>query len=157
MTPSLTVGLIKGGTKVNIVPDNCVMDIDRRVIPEEKKINAIEEFKQILNEFEGKDKDFSYNLLIGGSHDSFRTPEDIMLINALQSSYEQVKQEKCSIYGGLGCYDAAHASKHGISTAVFGTSRTTESNVHGTDERARISDIVNFGNIIERTVLKLLE
>ena len=157
LTPSLTVGLIRGGTKVNIVPDRCVVNIDRRVIPEEEKIKAIEEFEQILDELEKKDENFKYDLLIGGSHDSFHTPEDSEVVKTLRASYEEVKGEKCPAYGGLGCYDAAYAAKHGIPTAVLGVSRTAESNVHGIDERARISDLVDFGNIVEKTVLKLLK
>ena len=60
LTPSATVGLIRGGTKVNIVPDQCVIEVDRRVIPEETKPEAIEEFKKILRELEEQDKDFQY-------------------------------------------------------------------------------------------------
>jgi len=155
LTPSLTVGLIRGGTKVNIVPDRCVVNIDRRVIPEEDKNKAIEEFEKILEEFEEKDKDFKYDLLIGGFHDSFHTPEDNELIKALSASYEEVKGERCRVLGTLGCVDAAYAAKHGISVAVFGASRV-ESNVHGLDERVRIADLVNFGHIVERTALKLM-
>ena len=32
---TLSVGLISGGSSVNVVPDACVIDIDRRVLPEE--------------------------------------------------------------------------------------------------------------------------
>ncbi|MCA9219446.1 MAG: M20/M25/M40 family metallo-hydrolase, partial [Planctomycetales bacterium] len=34
-TPSLSVGLISGGASVNVVPDACVIEIDRRVLPGE--------------------------------------------------------------------------------------------------------------------------
>jgi succinyl-diaminopimelate desuccinylase len=34
-TSTLSVGLITGGSSVNVVPDGCVIDIDRRVIPGE--------------------------------------------------------------------------------------------------------------------------
>ncbi|MPY90234.1 MAG: ArgE/DapE family deacylase [Luteitalea sp.] len=34
-SPTLTVGRIDGGTQVNIVPDHCIIEIDRRLIPGE--------------------------------------------------------------------------------------------------------------------------
>jgi len=156
LTPSLTVGLIKGGTKVNIVPDQCSLEVDRRVIPEENKSNAIQQFKNILQEFEVKDKEFKYDLQIGGLHDSFSTPEDSELIKALRHAYEEVKGERSTVLGGLGCYDAAHVAKHKVPVVVFGVSRP-ESNIHGIDERIKVQDLVNFNKIIEKTVIKLMK
>ena len=31
---TLNIGVIKGGTKVNVVPDYCEVEVDFRVIPE---------------------------------------------------------------------------------------------------------------------------
>ena len=156
LTPSLTVGLIKGGTKVNIVPDQCVIEVDRRVIPEESKNQAIEEFKKILKDFEKEDDDFKYNLLVERLHDTFYTSRDNEVIKALSTSYEEVKGERCEILGGLGCYDAAHVAKNGIPVAVLGVARP-ESNIHGLNEKAKISDLADFGNIIKNTVIKLMK
>ncbi len=156
LTPSLTVGVIKGGTKINIVPDRCEVDIDRRVVPEESKQKAIEEFKKILISLEEDDKEFKYDLLVGGLHDAFSTSKDNELIKALSASYKEVKGERCKALGGLGCYDAAHVAKHGIPTAVFGVSRL-ESNIHGINEKVKIEDLINFGLIVEKTVLRLMK
>jgi acetylornithine deacetylase len=38
--PSLSVGTITGGLSVNTVPDQCVIDIDRRLVPGEKPDEA---------------------------------------------------------------------------------------------------------------------
>jgi acetylornithine deacetylase len=40
-TPSLSVGRIEGGQSVNVVPDHCEIEIDRRVIPGETVADAI--------------------------------------------------------------------------------------------------------------------
>jgi len=155
VTPSITVGTIRGGTKVNIVPDECILEIDRRVSPEEDKGAAVAEFKRILDNLKASDKDFNYDLSTGGFHDSFKIPEDMEPIPTLREAYRKVTGTLCPIYGGLGCYDAAHVAKHGIPVAVLGTSRV-ESNVHGINERVRIRDVVSFTKIIEATTLKLL-
>lgn len=45
---TLSVGLIAGGSSVNVVPDHCVIDIDRRVIPGESSTQVIEDIRQFL-------------------------------------------------------------------------------------------------------------
>jgi acetylornithine deacetylase len=42
------VGLISGGSSVNIVPDSCVIDIDRRVIPGEDNQSVQDEIIEYL-------------------------------------------------------------------------------------------------------------
>lgn len=46
-SPTINVGKIGGGTKMNVVPDRCVVDIDRRIIPGETPKSALEEFRKI--------------------------------------------------------------------------------------------------------------
>jgi acetylornithine deacetylase len=45
---TLSVGLISGGSSVNIVPDSCVIDIDRRVIPGEDNQSVQDEIIEYL-------------------------------------------------------------------------------------------------------------
>ena len=45
---TLSVGRITGGASVNIVPDDCAIEIDRRVIPGEDHAQVIEDLKQYV-------------------------------------------------------------------------------------------------------------
>lgn len=45
---TLSVGRIQGGQSVNVVPDRCEIEIDRRVIPGEDSIAVMEELRQYL-------------------------------------------------------------------------------------------------------------
>ena len=47
-TPSLSVGRIEGGQSVNIVPDACAIEIDRRMIPGETSPGCIEQVRSFL-------------------------------------------------------------------------------------------------------------
>jgi acetylornithine deacetylase len=42
------VGIIKGGASVNIVPDDCVIEVDRRVIPGEDHAQVLQDLKDYL-------------------------------------------------------------------------------------------------------------
>ncbi len=48
--PSLSVGRIEGGTSVNVVPDWCAVEIDRRVIPGEEASACQEQVAEFLRE-----------------------------------------------------------------------------------------------------------
>jgi acetylornithine deacetylase len=48
--PSLSVGRIEGGQSVNVVPDWCEIEIDRRLIPGEVPRHALEQAKTFLGE-----------------------------------------------------------------------------------------------------------
>jgi len=42
-SPTLSVGLINGGSQVNIVPDSCSIQVDRRVIPGEQRDDIVQQ------------------------------------------------------------------------------------------------------------------
>ncbi len=47
---TLSIGRIEGGTSVNIVPDECVVEVDRRVIPGEDRERVIADIREFLND-----------------------------------------------------------------------------------------------------------
>lgn len=49
MVPRLNINMVHGGLKVNIVPDECIISIDRRLIPEEDMATARKEIMDALN------------------------------------------------------------------------------------------------------------
>lgn len=44
------VGVISGGVQVNFVPDECVIELDRRLLPGEKAADALTEYQGLLDE-----------------------------------------------------------------------------------------------------------
>lgn len=53
---SINVGIIKGGTKINVVPDFCEIEIDRRIVPRETPQMALNQIKNLAKEFGDKVK-----------------------------------------------------------------------------------------------------
>jgi len=51
---TLNVGVIKGGTKINMVPESCDVEIDRRTIPGETPKIAVGQLKKILKKLKLK-------------------------------------------------------------------------------------------------------
>lgn len=46
--PTLSVGVIRGGSSVNTVPDECTIEIDRRLLPREALADALEHVRSYL-------------------------------------------------------------------------------------------------------------
>jgi acetylornithine deacetylase len=49
-SPTLSVGVVAGGVSVNTVPDHCVIEIDRRLLPNERKADALRHAANYLAE-----------------------------------------------------------------------------------------------------------
>jgi acetylornithine deacetylase len=56
--PTLSVGRIEGGAAVNVVPDSCRIEIDRRLIPGERPADAPKDLEDFLRREEGIDFPF---------------------------------------------------------------------------------------------------
>jgi acetylornithine deacetylase len=58
--PTLSVGRIEGGQSVNVVPDRCTIDLDRRVIPGEDVEGVRQQLREALAEALGDSVPFSF-------------------------------------------------------------------------------------------------
>jgi succinyl-diaminopimelate desuccinylase len=56
-SPTLSVGLIEGGTQVNVVPEFCWIEVDRRLIPGEQASAVLDDIKKELQELRGTSQD----------------------------------------------------------------------------------------------------
>ena len=56
------VGLISGGVQVNFVPDRCVIEIDRRVLPGESHQEIIDQYRRLIAEIEAVVPNASFEL-----------------------------------------------------------------------------------------------
>jgi acetylornithine deacetylase len=50
-SPTIVVGMIRGGTQINIVPESCTIEVDRRMIPGETPEQVLADFEQRLRAF----------------------------------------------------------------------------------------------------------
>lgn len=60
--PTINVGLIKGGIQDNLVPPECRVALERRLIPGETEASARAEIEALIEELAAKDKEFKAEL-----------------------------------------------------------------------------------------------
>ncbi|PSN83897.1 hypothetical protein B9Q01_03000 [Candidatus Marsarchaeota G1 archaeon OSP_D] len=149
LRPSLTVAMIQGGVKENVVPPECTIIVDRRLIPEENFDDAKLEIQTVLEELRKKDAQLKYQLdFEPQNHFSFKIPEDSEIVKLYVKSWEDIGSTPI-IAGGLGCVDSCYLAKEHIPVVTCGVSRAGNS-VHGADEFVYKEDLEKFSKAVEK-------
>ncbi|KKK39949.1 peptidase M20 [Mesobacillus campisalis] len=158
-SPSMVVGLISGGINTNVVPDECMIRIDRRLIPEEdgEKVEAeiCQFIERTIKDYEGIKVEFKRILLVK----SFKpAPEGSPLIQKLSANWKELMKDEPEIHGVPLYTDARHFAESGIPVVLFGAGprNLLEANGHRADEHVRIEDLLKATKIVALTLYDLL-
>ena len=115
-----SIGLIQGGVQVNIVPDSCSIEIDRRLLPGETVENVLDTYRQLLARLKLEIPQFDAvmepPMLIDEPLDtSANSPVAILAAQVLN------EMGLGSSFGGVPfCSDAGKLSHSGIPSILFG-------------------------------------
>ena len=157
--PSVTVGLITGGTNTNVVPDRVTFRLDRRMIPEESPDDVEAELRELIEEAISS---------FGGISVAIRR---IMLamplapIPGVERAIATLRRTATEVFGtdigvsGVPLYtDARLYMEAGIPTVVYGAGPRSllEANVHRADERLRLEDLRKATSVVARTLVELM-
>ena len=119
-SPTLNIGVISGGVQVNFVPDECIIDIDRRVIPGETPEEALVAFQERLERARAADPDLDVTMETPYLMDNpMETPEDARIVQVAVSACESVIGQS-EITGVPYGTDASKFTSVGIPAIVFG-------------------------------------
>ncbi|MDD5126947.1 MAG: ArgE/DapE family deacylase [Dehalococcoidales bacterium] len=147
MESRLNINVMKGGLKVNIVPDECLVSIDRRLIPEENLADAEEELMQTISSVKGVDWEVARIFRIPTV-----TPADDAIIDELAGIIRQVTGSSGK-YGEMGSGDFAPISTLEWGARHFGSGVIRpNNNIHGKDEFVFEKDIADLATIITRFI-----
>lgn len=145
---TLNIGHIEGGRTYNIIPDHALIQIDRRVLPEEKPEFFEQAVRHILDELirEGR-------LLHGActrvqQNPAFATDPQATLPSALLDAIEFVTNERPACEGTSWMSDAAPFSRVCGQTVVFGPGDIAQA--HTADEYIEIEQLERGAAIFAR-------
>jgi succinyl-diaminopimelate desuccinylase len=118
--PSLSVGTIIGGTKVNIVPATCVIEVDRRSIPQESlhDVTASIEAAVELARARWPELEATVELLFSGA--PFEVDPEGWVCTTVASAIEEAVGHPAEIVGFRGASDARFLSEAGAEVVVCG-------------------------------------
>jgi succinyl-diaminopimelate desuccinylase len=158
-TPSLVVGLIKGGINTNVVPDRVSLRLDRRMIPEENPEQVEAGLRDLIAKTVQGQSGISVQInrvLLArpfGSVPGVEKLIDMLTRNATEVMGKPVGTEGIPLYT-----DARHYSAAGVKTVLYGAGprNLLEANGHRADEKLVLSDLTKATEVVARTLYELL-
>jgi succinyl-diaminopimelate desuccinylase len=159
-SPTLVIGKIIGGINTNVVPDECIIRLDRRLIPEESPEEVEQELSSIIlaagAKCEGIEVEINRILLA----ESFGpVPVESPLVQAFRSNWKEVMKGELPVQGSPLYTDARHFYEAGIPVILFGAGPRTllEANGHRADEHILIDDLVKATKVVALSLFELLK
>jgi acetylornithine deacetylase len=134
---TLNVGTVRGGTAVNIVPDSCEIQIDRRLLPGETPSTALDACRAAILSGLGEDFPVAFDPP-WLSEPALDTPNDSPAVQAVIAAVASVlgSARTCGVPYGT---NAATLSEGGIPSVVFGPGDISQA--HTEDEWIDIEEI----------------
>jgi acetylornithine deacetylase/succinyl-diaminopimelate desuccinylase family protein len=136
--PTLNVGVIHGGHAVNIVPDSCSIEVDRRTLPGEDETDIIERIRCGLIELEGQGFITSHAVRVIKLGRPFQTSENCGLIADLKEGFRR-EGRKARMEGAAWYSDAGVLSRVAPEIVVFGPGSIKQA--HTADEYIDCDDL----------------
>ncbi|PQM56669.1 MAG: acetylornithine deacetylase [Rhodobacteraceae bacterium] len=149
--PSLSVGVIRGGSHHSAVPDFCEIEIDRRTVFGETKDSVMSEFEGIFEELKNKIPDFNYEIAEPTLFvPPLKTPQQSPLIVAIVNATRELFPEAKEIKTFPGSTDAPNFNCPAV---IFGAGNLKQ--CHSLSEYISIEDLRQAVKIYTRTLILL--
>ena len=149
--PNLSVTLMSGGIKTNVIPESCSFSIDRRMLPGETEDKLVREIDAVLESV--KEDGFKVERrVINEGWDPFVTEESEPVFRTVRDSFREIMGTDPGVRGKGGCTDASHIYKMGIPVIILGPGNANES--HTSDEKVSVARIARAAEIYASAALK---
>lgn len=150
--PTANIGIIRGGTSTNIVPDRCVIEVDRRTIPGETSAQILDDIKNGLDEIKKAGRISGWRVKEIKDGVPFETATDGSLIKRLRASCAE-HAVTARVEGAAWYSDAGPFSRTCRQVAVFGPGSIAQA--HTADEYIELASLQKGSDIL-KTFLKQL-
>jgi acetylornithine deacetylase/succinyl-diaminopimelate desuccinylase family protein len=118
--PSVNVGTISGGEKVNIVPASCVVEIDRRVIPGETEQEVLSQIWDAVERARRRYPDIEADVDLQFFGKPFEVPTGAEVVRAMSEGVEAATGSAPELAGFRGASDARFFAEAGAEVLVCG-------------------------------------
>jgi len=136
---TLSIGRIRGGENINVVPDQCVIELDRRILPQDDFDSAFREIKDTCERAGAE----AVELLTGTP--GFSAPEDGAGAKAFAQAIRSVTGKAPEPLNVVGASDARYFARDGIEILVTGPGDGADS--HIPNESVLLEELVEAARI----------
>jgi acetylornithine deacetylase len=146
---SVHASTIKGGLELSTYPDSCLLQVERRTIPGEKKEDVRKEIEDLLNTIAKDDKEFKAFYDITFYRDPMDVPENCELLQTLFNASMDAIDYKPLFIGGSGWLDTQIIWEKGIPVVSYGP---TGEGDHSAVEWVSIDSMIKAAKVQELTI-----
>ena len=160
VSPTLNVGLIKGGINTNVVPDQVVFRIDRRMIPEENPAEVEAGLRTLIAGAAGRHAQITVDvrrLLL--AEPLKPQPGTERIAAAIVRRAKQILGVEVPVTGVPLYTDARHYAAAGIPIVLYGAGPRSilDANAHNAEENLRLNDLRAATKVVALAVADLFE
>jgi len=131
-SPTLSIGVIRGGTQVNIVPDRCSIELDRRLLPSETWQDVFDDYQRLMDDLMKSDPGLQVKMHSPMLTDlALDVSQNRYLLDHLSSILESMKLPTQPIGVSFGS-DASKLAAIGIPSVILGPGSIDQA--HAADE-----------------------
>lgn len=118
--PTISVGTIRGGEKVNVIPAACVIEVDRRMVPGETIDTVLEGIQAAIARARTRFPDIDASLDPAFVGRPFEVPADARLVTDARASIRSVTGRDPDVIGFRGASDARFFAESGAEVILLG-------------------------------------
>ena len=149
---TMNIGTIHAGENPNVVPDRCVVRIDRRLLPGESVEAATAEVEAVLTGAGEPAGSCAVRRLVGT--DGFSAPLDGPYVSALAAAIEERQGRPPAVLNALAASDGRFFARDGIEIVNFGPGDGAVS--HAANEHIPLAEMVDAALILRAFVERTL-
>jgi acetylornithine deacetylase len=155
-TPKIHASTIQGGTDWSIIPESCVLRLERRTLPGETLKSAVTEIEEILKAIKRENTDFNATARSPYDMPPLETAESEPIVQLAQQAVAKIIGAESAVVGVPYWTDGALLSTlASIPTCLFGPGDISVA--HSADEYVSLENVITsarvYGEIIQEYCL----
>lgn len=151
---SYSVGVISGGVRTSIIPSECTVGVDRRIIPGQTVAEAVADLGGLLGLVRGVRSGTSARSSVDVDYEPFEVAERMPLCTALSEAAAVVCGRPAGFAGLRATTDAVFLCEAGIPTVVIGPGSLAQA--HRPDEYVELLQLQQATRVFALTIVGLL-
>lgn len=151
-SPKIHMSTIEGGTEWSVVPESCLVRLERRILPGEPKHVAMSEVQKVVDDLSAEDPEFHATVTKFFQQPAMEITRTEPIVSAVSAAYKKVMRRRATITGVPYWTDAALlVSEAGIPTCIFGPGDIRQA--HSADEYVSLEEVEKAALIFERAII----
>lgn len=153
----MSINMIEAGDKINVLPDKCIITIDRRITPSESFEEARKEIQDVLDKIKKKEPDLNVELVTKPGNPPVETDPNSEIVKVVRRSGKEIIGKEISVKGIAGSSDYSWYVNILKKPCVSYTINQVEKRPHAANEFCKISDLVLSAKAYALSIIRYLE